>query len=180
MPRNFYFSVQVVDTVNISVHPDGMRDILVQMYKLKSEVNRIEAEFESIGLSLTPEFLEFSNLIKEVEQDLGDANIYLSRFCNFVDNTINEYVDAERKIMCMVDRIPDIQSKSIDVLNPVQYLGPKKKYRKSYLFDMFRIDLKEEPCKLPKKQIFEKFTLKPGKINEGKNILIRTWSSSNN
>ena len=52
----------MVDIVNISVHPEGMKDILVQIYKLKSEVSRIEAEFEKIGLILTPEFLEFSNL----------------------------------------------------------------------------------------------------------------------
>ncbi len=172
--------MQVVDIVNISFHPERMKDILVQIHKLKSEVKRIEAEFEKIGLSLTPEFLELSSLIKEINEDLDFANVYLSRSCSFVNEAIDEYTDIDRKIMCLLSKFPSINTNTTDVPQPVKNINSEEKKRNGYLFDMLRTDLKEKPCKLPQNQIFKKYTLKPGKIDEGHNILIRTWSSNYN
>ena len=172
--------MQVVDTVNISIHPEGMREILVQLNKLKNEVNRIETEFVRIGRSLDPEFLEISKLVRSVEQDLVDINVSLARFCSFVDNTINEYVDADKRIKGMVDNIQNLISTTRDKFIPIKSIDFEKKNQKVFYFDMLKIDLIDEPCRLPRKEILEKFKVRPGKIAEGKNILVRTWSSSIN
>lgn len=172
--------MQVVDIVNISFHPERMKDILTQLYKLKSELKRIEAEYKTIGLSLTPDFLELSSFIKEINEDLAYENKCLSKFCSFVDETIDEYSDIDRKIICLLSRFSNINSNTADVPQPVKNINSEENKRNVYLSDMLRTDLKEKPCKLPQNQIFKKYTLKPGKIDEGHNILIRTWSSNHN
>ena len=166
--------------MNISFHPERMKDILVQIYKHKSEVKRIEAEFDKIGLSLMPEFIELSSLIKEIQEELDYANSCLSRNCSFVSETIDKYSDIDRKIMCLLDNFSSIGLGTTNPPKTVKSTNSEEKKLNVYLFDMFRTDLKMEPCKLPQNHIIKKYTLKPGKIDEGNNILIRTWSSNNN
>lgn len=166
--------------MNISIHPEGMREILVRLSELRNEVNRIENEFVKIGASLDPELMEISKLVRSVEQDLGGINISLCRFCSFVDDTINKYVDADKRIKCLVDNIENLHSIARDKFIPVNSTNCDKNNQRASYFDMLKIALIEKPCRLPKKEIWEKFKVRPGKIAEGKNILVRTWSSAHN
>lgn len=168
--------MQGVNTVDISVYPDGMKDILRQILILKQEIARIEAEFRIVGRSLDSEFQDVQNLIKVVEQKLENICIFFSRSCYFFEQTITDYINAEEAIKCMLDKIENVKYNN----NLGAGLNKSRKEIKGCKLtfsEVLNIDLKVEPCKISKKEVLTKYKVKPGKIEDGKNILVRAWKS---
>jgi len=168
--------MQGVNTVDISVYPDGMKDILRQILILKQEIARIEAEFRIVGRSLDSEFQDVQNLIKVVEQKLENICIFFSRSGNFFEQTITDYINAEEAIKCMLDRIENVKYNS-NLGSGLNKSREKIKGSKLTFSEVLNIDLKVEPCKISKKEILAKYKVRPGKIEDGKNILVRAWKS---
>lgn len=176
---NKHLVMQGVNTVDISVYPDAIKDILRQLSILKQEAIRIEAEFRTVGRSFDSELRDVQNLVKVIEQELGNICMFFSRSCNFAEYTISEYLNAEMAIKNMYDRVEGFKSKDS------QRVGLSKSKQETNKSEMpvskvLNIGLKIEPCKIYKKEVLMKYKLKPGKIEDGKNILVRTWKSPSN
>ncbi len=162
--------------MNISVYPDGMEAMLEQICRLKQEASRIEAKFRSVGGSIDPEFQAVFNQIRAVEQDLERICMYFSRCCGFVENTITEYLNAEKTVCYMskeyVNLRPADRKRAELVDEKVDVRG-----RNIDSCEAFNMGLKVEPCRINKREFLIKYKVEPGKIDEGKNILVRTWKS---
>lgn len=168
--------MQGVDTVDISVYPDGMKDILGQILILKQEAARIEAEFKMVGRSIEPEFQEVLNSIKVVEYKLENICNFFARTCSFVERAIADYINAEEAIKSIIGEIEDLNF-GHNLESGLNKTRKEEKVYKSTFSKVLNMDLKIEPCKIFKKEVLMKYTVKPGKIGDGRNILVRAWKS---
>ncbi|WP_010250266.1 hypothetical protein [Acetivibrio cellulolyticus] len=163
--------------MNISVYPDGMKAMLEQICSLKREANRIEAEFRMVGGSIDPEFQDVLNLIKVVEQELERICMYFSRCCSFVEHTITDYLDAEKTVNYMIEKIGNFKLAGSQKTGLIKSNNKEIKGWKIDFCEVFNVALMVEPCRIHKKELLMKYKIKPGKIEAGKNILVRTWNS---
>ena len=97
----------------------------------------------------------------------------LSNCEDFIDSAILDYLNANKKVDIFSKRIISRELETRHNIFKDTFLVQDKK--KDVLPLSLIKNAKEKPCKLPHKDCFIKADVSIGKIDSGKNILVRAW-----
>jgi len=163
--------------MSIYADPDGMREVILKcISKLRSKMAYIKAEYTNAVKCLQSEageFLQLEDMITEINRNIEYINRVLFNCERFIDDTILEYMSAQEKIMSIYNRFEN-----------AEILKGEKKYNISHSdgnANRTKRPLQKREvvlCKLPQKDSFINAPVRTGKIEDGNNIIIRTWSVS--
>lgn len=170
---------EAVASMAIMVDPDGMREVIFNVIcKIREESKRINVELNNIEQSLGAEFCESNQLyneLKKINNKLENIISVLSNCENFIDSTILDYLNANKKIDTFVNRIISKETENRHNIFKESFSEQEKK--KDVLPLSLISNIKEKPCKLPQKDCIIKTSVNAGKIDGGKNILVRAWKT---
>jgi|GEM_PF-2974991 len=99
----------------------------------------------------------------------------------FLEQTIREYKNLERKIAALEKQLLDVITKSPSTCKHqtnIEKTSEGVEVKKRSIFEKIDFNKQEEPCKLPTKDFLKGANFRTDKIHNGKNLLIRTWSKN--
>ncbi|GKX28616.1 hypothetical protein SH1V18_10960 [Vallitalea longa] len=155
--------------MQISAQLQYMSILADRINDIKRKINLIIFTYESIHNNLDNEILgrdDISSLIREVDNNL---NILAERTGNYSDvlsYACEEYSKSEEEIV----RLYHLECG--DYLNKLSSSYSIIKVQKIIDFNMIK---NIKPCLLPKKEQITMSKVTKGVIEDGKNIIIRTW-----
>lgn len=147
----------------MSILADRINDI-------KRRINLIIYNYESINNDLNGEILDrdnISNLIRELDDNLNKIVERTCNYSNVLSYACDEYRKSEEEIVRLYHlyECGDYKNKISSSYSIIKVQG---------IID-FNIIESIKPCLLPKKEQITMSEVSKGVIEEGKNIIIRTW-----
>lgn len=164
--------------MSVLVDPDGMREVILQsILKLKQQLVNIKAGYNSVIKSLQSEsedFAQLHNVIMEIDRELDYINKVMFKCERFIDDAIFEYVSTKKKVMDIYEKIGTLEMLRSENSYNTSHLNEYTNRLSKRLMQRREV----ESCKLPSKNSFINAPVRTGKIDNGNNIIIKTWSVS--
>lgn len=165
--------------MNIYVDPDGMKRILEDLYRVQHEIKKLSEQYKEIESNLDLSIkndLSINPMLKEAEAGLEKLCQDSSGYSSFMEYVLEEYQQAEKKLLTMVERLPETSLSHRYVGYSVSKVKTQVKKNTEIPVEKLVVGDRIHSCHLPQKEVFFKHSVKSGIVYNGRNILIRAWS----
>ncbi|TYQ16036.1 UNVERIFIED_CONTAM: hypothetical protein Cloal_2538 [Acetivibrio alkalicellulosi] len=164
--------------MKFSVDHHKMKEMLLEsICSIKDRISKIEYQFKAIEKDIIfdgKESLKVYSLVKKINSELNDVIKCLKECSEFVDYSITEYINMEKKIKKTLESLC-----SITIFSKKYGEQSEKGFNDNKFFrGASKLVLYEEPCRIPHKEFFTNDKVSLGEVLNGKNILVRSWKTS--
>lgn len=159
----------LVDTIQLEAIENELNRIGKRLRYIEDRFNNICSQTDGYP------FINSSYDINNIKKELISSAMNLHNYAKFLENTIKQYLSAEDEIQRVGKIIFD------NILKESQ--SSKSKCKKDGCNAIYNntseknndIFIKPDICKLPNKDMITDKMIKSGIIDDGNNILIRSW-----